>query len=650
MKVTILISVFLTVFGFVPAKNEGEQFTVESAVFFKRDNPAAVKTEWANDSLIRYKGPENQWLYFNAVTLREVPGAGTPSSPKFFEKEGSVYFKAGLTSRVISKAEGCITYGTVAFRHEFGTSSGIFPSPSGKKVAYYKKDESKVGRYPIVNYSTQHGAVNLIPYPQNGTDSEIVELMIFDSVTGKTVMLDDGNQGTERYITNVCWKGDNFIYAQILDRSQHHLKLQKFNANTGKLICTVLEEKDEAWVEPLDPVHFIGNLIIYTSEQRDGYRNLYLCDDSGHIKRLSPVQADMQFKAVAGRSIYFTSAAVSPDQQHLFRVKVSGAESIGSVSVSEPEGLTLDTGWHEIEFNQSGTRYFEIFSSVDCRGWMRICDPEGHVLKEFSNDRNAFDRYAHASIEFGSVKSADGRFDNFYRLIKPADFDASKKYPLLVYVYGGPHSQMVKNSWLAEGRLYEEYLAQLGYIVYVQDNRGTDNHGADYRKAINRACGQAEMADQLAGLQILLKNPWIDRDRIGVFGWSYGGFMSLTLATSHPEIFKAAVAGGPVIDWNWYEIMYGERYMDTEKDNPEGFALTRLQDKASKLGNCKVLICQGMSDDTVTNLNSLSFFQSCIDAGKHVEYLPFPKALHNMTGSEAVYLYTRITEFIVNNL
>ena len=243
------------------------------------------------------------------------------------------------------------------------------------------------------------------------------------------------------------------------------------------------------------------------------------------------------------------------------------------------------------------------------------------------------------------MKSADAQTDNYYRLFYPRDYDPSKKYPLIVYVYGGPHSQMVTNSWLGNVRMWEMLMAQKGYFVYVQDNRGTQNRGAAFEKAINRACGKAESADQMAGINSLLERfPSIDRSRIGIHGWSYGGFMTLTLACDNPGFFKVAVAGGPVIDWKWYEVMYGERYMDNPDTNPEGYESTSLIPKADKLTG-RVLICQGVEDDTVVWQHSLSFVQAAIEAGKPLDYFPYPLDKHNMTGAAKLHLYEKITDY-----
>ena len=293
--------------------------------------------------------------------------------------------------------------------------------------------------------------------------------------------------------------------------------------------------------------------------------------------------------------------------------------------------------------------YTDIFSSFDNPGWSKVFSTNGRLKETLVVADDPLKDYATPEVEFGTVPSADGLYENHYRLLKPLGFDPSKKYPLIVYVYGGPHSQMVNDSWLGNVRMWEMLMAQRGYIVYVQDNRGTQRHGAEYEKAINRHCGKAEMDDQMVGIRQLLSQPWVDSSRVGVHGWSYGGFMTISLKLNYPDVFKVAVAGGPVIDWKWYEIMYGERYMDTPQTNPEGYLGSSLLEKASQLEG-KLLICQGAIDNVVLWQHSLSFVQKCIDAGKQVDYFPFPKAYHNMTGMERVYLYDKISDYFDTNL
>ncbi len=314
-----------------------------------------------------------------------------------------------------------------------------------------------------------------------------------------------------------------------------------------------------------------------------------------------------------------------------------------------PQRLTSEEGWHSVSFNASHTHFIDTYTAFDQPTTSRLLRNDGTLVRELTRAQDPLAGVATGEIRFGSVPSADGAFDNYFRLFLPVGFDPAKKYPVIVYVYGGPHSQMVQDSWLAGIRPLEMYWAQHGYIVYVQDNRGTSNRGAAFEKAINRQCGQVEMQDQMAGIRELLKAPWADASRVGVHGWSYGGFMTISLLTNYPDVFKVGVAGGPVIDWKWYEVMYGERYMDTMKTNPEGFEKTSLMNRTSDLKG-KLLICQGAIDNTVVWEHSLSFTQKCIEEGVQLDYFPYPCTEHNVAGRWRVHLNQKIVSYFEDYL
>ncbi len=560
----------------------------------------------------------------------------------FFEKYGSIYYVDGTDTLSVAIREGDISYGTTVSRNEFGIDGGLFPSPSGKLCAYYEKDESSVHVFPILDIST---ATNKpLKYPFAGSASERIGLWVYDSATGGRTKVQVSDFEDDRYLTQVTWHNDNQLLIQVLNRAQSEMHLNLYDARSGEFVKTVLSEKNDAWVEPYGGMHFISdNVFIYSTDNRDGYKNLYLVDlASCEMKRLVGTDADIELAGIDRDYIYYTSAEVSPAENHLFRVKVSGRESIGKIKIGRAKRLTKESGWHRITMGEG--EYTDVFSSFDNPGWSKVFHSDGRLKKTLVEAQDPLADYATPMMELGTVPSADGKYENHYRLIYPLGFDPQKSYPLLVYVYGGPHSQMVNGSWLGNIRMWEMLMAQRGYIVYVQDNRGTLRHGAAYEKAINRECGKAEMQDQMVGVNRLLEMPWVDSSRVGVHGWSYGGFMTISLKLNYPQVFKVAVAGGPVIDWKWYEVMYGERYMDTPQTNPEGYASSSLLDKAAALDG-HLLICQGAIDNVVLWQHSLSFVQKCIDEGRQVDYFPFPKAYHNMTGMERVYLYDKITDY-----
>ena len=535
-----------------------------------------------------------------------------------------------------------IVYGQAVSRNEFGISGGVFPAPDGRRLAVYRKDESAVTQYPIYNITSRTGEAMLIRYPMAGMASEHISVCVtdFDGNVLSTLQVDDFDD--ERYLTNVTWSPDSkYLFVQVVDRTQHEMHLNMYRSGDGSFVRTILTERNDAWVEPLDPLYFLKDSydFIYRTDNRDGFRNLYRCDTLGTMMRITPVAADVEYVANDGKYVYYTSAEVSPIENHLFRVRLRRR------GPDEPQRLPPERGWHKITMSPDCSQFIDRYSSFNVPGVTQVRNADGTFQQMILTALDPLDEYAQCRVDLGTTPSADGQYDNYYRLFYPRDFDPSKKYPLIVYVYGGPHSQMVTDSWLGNIRMWEMLMAQRGYVVYVQDNRGTQNRGAAFEKAINRRCGTAEVEDQMAGIRALLdRAPWIDRSRIGVHGWSYGGFMTLSLNTRNPGFFKVAVAGGPVIDWQWYEVMYGERYMDTPETNPEGFAEASLIARAKDL-NGRVLICQGLQDGTVVPQHSLSFVQTCIEEGVPVDWFPYPLDEHNMRGKARVHLYEKITDY-----
>ena len=535
-----------------------------------------------------------------------------------------------------------ISYGQTVSRNEFGGTRWVIPSPDGSLLAVYRKDESAVSSFPLFDITTRTGSSKEIKYPMAGMPSEKLAICICRTDGSIVCELQTDDFDGERYLTNPTWSPDGkYIFVQVLSRSQHDMKLNMYRSSDGSFVRTVLTEHNDAWVEPLDPLYFLkgSDLFLYRTDNRDGYRSLYLCDTLGVIARVTTCNADVAYVADDGKYVYYTSAEISPIENHLFRVRIDGRR------IGRPQRLTFEEGWHEIDMSPDCTKFIDRYSSFNVPGVTVVKNTDGEVINRILTAIDPLDEYAQCRVELGSVRSADGRFNNYYRLFYPRGYDPSKKYPLIVYVYGGPHSQMVTNSWLGNIRMWEMLMAQKGYFVYVQDNRGTQNRGAAFEKAINRRNGAAETEDQLAGISELLRRiPAIDRNRIGVHGWSYGGFMALTLATERPDMFKVTVAGGPVIDWKWYEVMYGERYMDTPQTNPEGYENSSLLNKASRIDG-HVLICQGVLDDTVLWQNALNFLQKCIEAERPVDFFAYPMEKHNMQGRARVHLYDKITDY-----
>ena len=588
----------------------------------------------------------------NILTGKFTPPSGamniTPNGRGYyaFTIDNNLYFcdSNGNVCPVTDDEDPDIVNGQFVSRNEFGITNGIFWSESGRKLAFYRKDQSLVTSFPLLDINTRTGSLFEVKYPMAGMASENVQVGIYDPAANSTVFVKADDFGYDQYLTNITWSPDDeHLFIQVLDRAQKNMRLNMYDATTGDFVKTILEEYNDRFVEPLNPLYFIkgsNDRFIYVTDNRDGYKNLYLCDTDGNIERLTETDADVAYIGQDGKNVFYTSAEVSPIENHLFSINLKNGKTTR---------LTREEGWHNISLSPDGKYFIDKYSSLRVPMVITLNSSDGKKSETLLAAEDPVKDFAYGEIELGTVKSADGAYDNYYRLIKPKDFDPSKKYPVIVYVYGGPHSQMVRNTWLGELRTWEMYMAQRGYVVYIQDNRGTSNRGAEFEKAIYGQCGQAEMADQMKGIEMLLSLPYVDKDRIGVHGWSYGGFMTISLITNYPEIFKVAVAGGPVIDWKWYEVMYGERYMGNPVTNPEGYAKTSLINKAKDLKG-KLLICQGAIDYTVLWEHSLSFIRECIKNNVQVDYFPYPCAEHNVMGRDRIHLMDKVTMYFEDYL
>ena len=682
-------------FAVHPANNNGKMMTMDQAVYSGDLIPERFHATWFGPNSLVYR-KDGKMQLFDAVTGNDIeedeiygkfsgragdylrkelpedaenvtpnnaamersaamPGnraVGTALAFAYTSGKSLWYIDQRKHKYLIAESENAnITYGQTVSRNEFGIKNGIFWAPDGRSIAFYRKDETLVTDFPLLDINTRTGSLVNIKYPMNGMTSENVRVGVYNLAENSTIYLQADDFGYDQYLTNVTWSPDcRHIFIQVLDRTQKHMRLNMYRASDGKFEKTILTEDNEKWVEPSEPLHWFGftGKFIYRTDNRDGFKNLYLCDTLGNIDRITKVAADVEFVAENGEKIFYTSSEVSPAEKQLFSINVNVSRK-GAVKFGTPARLTPEEGWHNVQFNAEGTWFIDTYSSFNVPRVVKVASADGKVSRTLFTAEDPLKDYATGEVSMGTVRSADGKFENWYRLYLPVNFDPTKKYPVVLYVYGGPHSQMVNDSWLGQIRLWEMYMAQRGYIVYVQDNRGTECHGAEYEKAIHNHAGQCEMADQMAGLSELMTLPYVDKERIGVHGWSYGGFMTISLMTNYPEVFKVGVAGGPVIDWKWYEVMYGERYMSTMDTNPEGFAQTSLINKAKDLKD-KLLICQGAIDNTVVWEHSLSFIRECIKNNVQVDYFPYPCAEHNVLGKDRIHLMDKVTMYFEDYL
>ena len=642
-------TIILAAVAVVATAENRRLLTMEEAILSRELIPANYSVVWSDEYPNQYLHKSgNGWSAVNIRTGKEQSAeAPAKAKPMFKCIENNIVriLEDGTEKNVTNFTDKNIVAGGSISRNEFGISDGLFVSPDKTLLAFYQKDESAVSTFPLLDITTRTGSLIEIKYPMNSMPSEKVSVGIYNIATESIIYLNVTDFDSERYLTNLTWSPDSkVVYLQVLDRAQQNVKLNAYCAATGNYIKTLITEHSDKYVEPSYPLYFLDSdpdKFIYTTSNRNSYQNLYLCSvSSGEIKRLTAVDADVEYLAQSDKAIFYHSAEVSPIEQHLFRVDIRSGKSTQ---------LTRGEGWHNCTISTDGKYFSDNYSSLNVPRVVAVGSTDGKFYREIFRAEDPSKDYNFCPIELGSVRSADGKYDNYYRLIKPIDFDPEKKYPVILYVYGGPHSQMVNNSFQAQLRRWEMYMAQRGYVVFVMDNRGTDNRGIEFEQAIHHQCGVCEMEDQMAGIEWLKSHSWVDSSRIGVHGWSYGGFMTISLMTTYPETFKVGVAGGPVIDWKWYEVMYGERYMGNYQTNAEGLASTSLIGKAKNLKG-KLLICQGAIDNVVVWQHSLNFIDECIKNWIPVDYFPYPRAYHNVHGKDRVHLMQKVTDYFEDYL
>lgn len=561
----------------------------------------------------------------------------------------------GKTRQLTQDGSHGIVYGQSVHRDEFGIRGGLFWNPQGNRLAFYRMDQSMVVDYPLIDVpeldwtpgegQSRAAKADLIKYPMAGETSHKVTLGVYDVATGGIVYLKAGNP-TDRYFTNVAWSPNgNRIYMQELNRDQNDMELVEYDATTGDKLRILYKEKHEKYVEPQHPIQFLpwdASKFILQS-QKDGYNHLYLFDVNGGQPR-QVTQGNWVVMELLGfdlkrKAIVYASNECSPIQRNTWMV-----------SVKDGKRTLLDNGkgWHWPSLSESGVAICDNYSEPDVPRKIDIIETNGKRVN-WLTAADPWEGYKVPEYTCGTLKAADGTTDLYWRMVKPVDFDASKKYPTVVYVYGGPHAHNVDARWHYSSRSWETYMAQKGYVLFILDNRGSENRGRDFEQATFRHLGQEEMKDQMKGVEYLKSLPYVDQDRIGVHGWSFGGFMTISLMTNYPDVFKVGVAGGPVIDWKWYEVMYGERYMDTPQANPEGYAQTSLLKRAKDLKG-KLQIITGLNDPTVVPQHAYSFLKACIAAGTQPDFYVYPGEPHNMRGHQSVHLHERITQYFEDYL
>ncbi|WP_312322112.1 S9 family peptidase [Soonwooa sp.] len=538
-----------------------------------------------------------------------------------------------------------ILNGQAVHRNEFGIKGGIFAAPNSEMIAFYRMDQSMVKDYPIIDWSVTPAVNTNIKYPMAGQKSHEVTLGVYDVKSNKTNFLKiDGDK--EQYLTAISWSPDSkYIFVAVLNRGQNHMKLNQYDAKSGNFIKTLFEETNDKYVEPQNPMLFLpnSNTDFIWQSQRSGYNHLFHYNlEKGLVSQLT--KGDWLVTEVLGfnvkqKDIYFISTKETALERHIYRVNWQNQKM---------ERLDKAEGMHQAVLSKDGSKIYDVYANATTPRVANIIHTNNLKSENILTSENPLKNYKRPEIKNVTLKADDGT-DLYGKIILPTDFDPNKKYPTIVYLYNGPHLQLITNSFPASGNLWYEYMAQNGYIIFTMDGRGSSNRGLKFEQAVFRNLGDTEMNDQLKGVSYLKSLPYVDAQNMGIHGWSFGGFMTTSFMLKHPEVFKAGVAGGPVIDWNMYEIMYTERYMDTPQENPEGYAKTNLLDKVQNLkGN--LLMIHGAQDDVVVWQHSIDFLKSAVDKGVQMDYFVYPGHQHNVIGKDRVHLMQKVTDYFDKHL
>jgi dipeptidyl-peptidase-4 len=584
-------------------------------------------------------------LLFELPEKAENPTFDATKEHLAFTEGNNLYLLKNKSERVTitNETNPNIVSGQFIARNEFGIKGGIFWSPNANCIAFYQKDQSEVADYPLLDITETPGKLENIKYPMTGQKSEKPRVGIYNLATNQTVFITPkGNP--DDYLTNLSWTPDEkqVVIAE-LNRGQNDMSLNLYDAQTGAFVRTLLNEKNPNWVEPEHAAYFPNsqsNNFVWISE-KSGFNNLYYYTIEGKLIKQLTNNAfsvrDILGSNPSGSEIYFSSTGENPTNMLAYKVDLKGKQTL----------IGKDPGVHTFAASTDGNWFFDEYTNHTTPYKSLLYDKNLNA-KVLQESTNKYDGYEMGTAEIKTIKAADGTTDLYTRLIKPSNFDASKKYPVLVYVYGGPHAQMITNSYLDGASLWMYWMAEQGYLVFTVDNRGSDNRGFAFESVIHGRLGVNEIDDQMKGVDYLKTLPFVDSNRLALHGWSFGGFMTTSIMLRKPDVFKVGVAGGPVTDWKYYEIMYGERYMDTPAENPKGFEEASTLNYVKDLKG-KLLLIHGTSDDVVVMQNNFSLIKKFVEAQKQVDFFAYPMHKHNVTGKDRVHLMTKVLNYVMEN-
>jgi dipeptidyl-peptidase-4 len=526
-----------------------------------------------------------------------------------------------------------------------GNVQGYWWSPDGRAIAYLQFDESPVKEFPIVDFSSVYNTVEMHDYPKAGAPNPIVRVGVYDLETGEQRWM-DVDTSDDSYVARLYWLGDSRQVAiEKLNRDQDELRLLFADVSTG-VVREVFKETRSTWININYIKHYYEqkDRFIWGSD-RGGYTHLYLFKNDGTMER-QLTEASWEVSALNGVDekrghVYFTALEKSLLERHLYRVGENG-KGLRRVSIRD--------GTHSVKFSPDYKYYIDRFSNATTPTVTSVHDATGKLLFTLHDSSEAdVAEYDLPSTEFFTIKSREG-LELQCSMIKPIHFDPNETYPVLVYVYGGPHRQVVRNRWGGSRYLWHAFMAHHGYIIFSLDNRGSYGKGAKWESPVLRNMGNYELADQIAGVEYLRSLPYVDASRIGIWGWSYGGYMTSLAMFKAPGVFAAGASVAPVSDWRFYDSIYTERYMKQPQDNPEGYEDSSPINFVDGL-EAPFFLVHGTSDDNVHMQNSMRLIEKLINNGKDFELMLYPGKLHGISGNTArIHLYRQLTAFFDEHL
>ncbi len=598
----------------------------------------------ANNQMFWVEKSGNEWKVKRNYTLdpetANVKTLADNQTIVYTVKNNLFINKNGKVTAITKDSNENIVNGQAVHRNEFGINEGIFASPNSENIAFYRMDQTMVADYPVIDWSVTPAENHNIKYPMAGKTSHEVTLGVYNIKNQSTTFLKiDGEK--DQYLTAVTWSPDSkYIFVGVLNRGQNHLKMNQYDAATGNLIKTLFEESNDKYVEPQHPLMFFpnSNTDFIWQSQRTGYNHLFHYSlEKGLIAQITKgnwLVTDVLGFNEKKKEIYYVSTQETPLERHIYRINWN---TFKTQRIDNTEGM------HSAVLSNDGNYLYDTYSNATTPRVANIINTANLKSTNILTSENTLKNYQRPEIKNVTLKADDGTL-LYGKIVLPINFDPTKKYPAIVYLYNGPHLQIVTNSFPASGNLWYEYMAQNGYIIFTMDGRGSSNRGLKFEQAVFRNLGTTEMNDQMQGVKYLKSLPYVDAGKMGIHGWSFGGFMTTSFMLRHPEVFKVGVAGGPVIDWQMYETMYTERYMDTPEENPQGYKTANLLDKVQNLQG-KLLMIHGAQDDVVVWQHSVKFLKSAVDNGVQLDYFVYPGHPHNVIGKDRVHLMQKVTDY-----